>query len=67
MQRELVVCYRSCVDGAWVPFQHFSRRELAIALASVRRLAHGRALRSPWILKRGKKTILRMPEPRWPQ
>lgn len=59
---ELIVCYRSCVDGAWVPFKHFGRTELRDAVRCARNMAHQNALKSPWCLKRRRKVILRVPQ-----
>lgn len=64
MHSELTVCYRSPVDEAWIPFVHFTRRELVDAVRSVRRMAHSDSLRSEWCLKRGRKIICRMPRVR---
>lgn len=58
------VCYRSCVDDAWIPFAHFTRRELVDAVRCVRNMAHQVALNAPWCLKRGRKVVLRVPTPR---
>jgi hypothetical protein len=57
------VCYRG-VDGAWVPFMNYGRRELAGAVRSVRSMAHQCALKADWCLKRGRKVILRLPRGR---
>jgi hypothetical protein len=67
MSRELVICYRSCVDQAWVPFDDYGRRELRDALRSLRALAHGIALNTEWCLKRKRKVICRIPRPKEPR
>lgn len=61
---ELTVCYRSCVDGSWIPFMAFPRRELRDAVRCVRSMAHSNALKSPWCLRRKRKVILSVPTPR---
>lgn len=62
---ELVICYRS-IFGDWMPFEAYGRRELRVAIRSLRELAHGIALNTEWCLKRKRKVICRIPKPRKP-
>ena len=57
------VCYKSWTDGAWIPMYGFRRDEIAGAVDMARRAGHSQSLRSAWCLKRGAKTILRVPVP----